>query len=245
MSTKKSLLLLSGGLDSTILLYKLVNELGADNVHALTFNYGQKHSIELEKAKTTTKKLNVVHKLIDISFLGDVVREVSAMVEDSPIATPHIKEVLGDPQTPTYVPFRNQILSSLAFAYAEANDIDKVFLSIQAQDSYGYWDTSMEFVNRFNDLVELNRKHKIGLVAPFVTYSKMKEINIGKQLNVPFEDTWTCYRGDVNSKACGTCASCSERIANFAKSRIKDPIEYDIPIDWDKMFVIFSGEVNA
>ncbi|RLA83403.1 MAG: 7-cyano-7-deazaguanine synthase QueC [Epsilonproteobacteria bacterium] len=236
---RKVLLLLSGGLDSTILLYKLVESYGRDNVTALTFNYGQKHAIELQKAKTSTVRHGVGHKFVDISFLGDMVKDVSAMVANSSIDTPHIKEVLGDPQTSTYVPFRNQILSSLAFAYAEANDIDSVYLSIQAQDSYSYWDTSAEFVKRFNGLASLNRKVKIELKTPFVDMSKSDEINLGVKLGVNFIDTWTCYRGAIDSKACGTCASCSERLANFAKSGIKDPIEYEIEINWQQMFDLY------
>jgi 7-cyano-7-deazaguanine synthase len=222
---------LSGGLDSTILTYVLVDHYGADNVFALSFNYGQKQSIELGKAQTTTSKLKVDHKVIDITFLGDIVSPVCANIEGSDIAMPDIDDVLGDPQPPTYVPYRNLILSSLAFSYAEANDCQGIFTGLQSHDLYGYWDTSPEFIDRVNQVSLLNRQHSIEVYAPFVDLAKVDEIAIAEGLHVPYEDSITCY-APVGDVSCGKCPSCAERIQNFMMAGIKDPAHYAIDIPW-------------
>ena len=119
-NTKGAIVVLSGGMDSTIALRLCVEKYGKDNVRALTYFYGQKQSIEIEKAKFTTSKLGVKHKVFDLSVLGDISKGFSANV-DTDMNMPTIKDVLGDPQPKTYVPFRNMILNSLAFSFAEAN----------------------------------------------------------------------------------------------------------------------------
>jgi 7-cyano-7-deazaguanine synthase len=222
---------LSGGLDSTILTYVLVEHYGVDNVFALSFNYGQKQSVELQKASTTTNKLGIEHNVIDITFLGDIVAPVCANITGSDISMPEIEDVLGDPQPPTYVPYRNLILSSLAFSYAEANECSAIFTGLQSHDLYGYWDTSVEFIDRLNQVSQLNRQHSIKVHAPFVDLAKVDEINIAEKLNVPYEDSLTCYEpiGDVS---CGKCPSCAERIQNFIMAGIKDPAPYVIEINW-------------
>jgi 7-cyano-7-deazaguanine synthase len=227
---------LSGGLDSTILTYMLVDKYGKDNVIALSFNYGQKQGIELEKASVTCKKLNIQHKIIDISFLGDIVAPVCANIKGTDVEMPTIQDVLGDPQPPTYVPYRNMILNSIAFSFAESNDCDAVFSGLQIHDEYGYWDTSRMFIDRMNSVSELNRQHQISFEAPFAEMSKKDEIEIGKELGVIFEDTMTCYN-PTEDVACGKCPSCSERIQNFALAGIKDPCKYSIEIPWDDICV--------
>ena len=113
-TNKNVISILSGGLDSTILTYMLSNKYGNDKVIALSFNYGQRHSNELEKAKLTCDKLNIKHQIIDISFLNDIVKNVCALGKDTDLKLPEIKDVLGDPQSLNYVPFRNLIFTSLA-----------------------------------------------------------------------------------------------------------------------------------
>ena len=224
---------LSGGLDSTVLTYKLVNEYGKDNVFALSFNYGQRHSVELEKAKLTCTKLGIVHHIIDISFLNVIIKDVCSLSSSKIVVMPEIEDVIGDPQPVTYVPYRNMILNSIAFSFAESNGCSKVFTGLQINDEYSYWDTTENFIENMNLVSGLNRKHSITLEAPFAYLSKADEIEIGKTLGVAFEDTWTCYTGDEGDGACGVCPSCSERIANFKKSGVKDPIKYKIDILWE------------
>jgi len=233
---------LSGGLDSTIMTYLLVKKYGRSRVFALSYNYGQKQKRELQMAAMTCNYLGgVKHKILDLSILGDIVKEVSANIGGTNVAMPTIKEVLGDPQPKTYVPFRNMILNSLAFSFAEANKASHVFTGLQVHDEYGYWDTSQKFVDSMNAVAAQNRTHKVELLAPFSHLSKEHEIKIAEELGgVRFDFTLTCYDPDEEGRSCGKCPSCSERIANFAKVGIKDPIPYSINIDWVNLIAKYS-----
>ena len=227
---------LSGGLDSTILTYILAKKYGKDRVYALSYNYGQKQKRELDMARATCNWIGIKHKVLDLSILGEIVKEVSANISGTDVSMPTIKDVLGDPQPKTYVPFRNMILNSLAFSFAESNKASHVFTGLQVHDEYGYWDTSQRFVDSMNAVADQNRSHKVKLEAPFSALSKYEEILIAQELgDVVFEYTLTCYDPDADGNSCGKCPSCSERIANFAKAGIKDPIPYNIDIPWDKL----------
>ena len=171
---------LSGGLDSTILTYILVKKYGKDRVFALSYNYGQKQKRELDMARATCNWLGVAHKVLDLSILGEIVKDVSANIKGTDVAMPTIKDVLGDPQPKTYVPFRNMILNSLAFSFAESNKASHVFTGLQVHDEYGYWDTSQKFVDSMNAVADQNRSHKVKLEAPFSALSKYDEIKIGR-----------------------------------------------------------------
>lgn len=108
---KKVVSVLSGGLDSSTLTYLLVDKYGKDNVVALSYFYGQKQSVELDKAKITCDKLGIKQHLLDITFLGEAVKNVCANIRGTDVDMPTIEDVLGDPQPPTEVPFRNAILN--------------------------------------------------------------------------------------------------------------------------------------
>lgn len=127
---KKVVSILSGGLDSTILTYMLAQKYGNNNVLALSFNYGQRHSKELYMAKKTCEKLDIKQHIVDISFLNDIIKNVCSISKDTNVDLPNIEDVLGDPQSSTYVPFRNLIFSSLALSFAESNGADLIFLGI-------------------------------------------------------------------------------------------------------------------
>lgn len=233
----KVALSLSGGLDSTTLLYCLVKRYGAENVYALSFNYNQKQTIELDKAKVSCDKLGVLHKVIDLTFLGDIVGNVSSNIKGSSIAVPTIQEVLGEPQPVTYIPFRNLQFTSMLLAFAEANSCGAVALGIQAVDFYGYWDTTLEFVQAMQNICDLNRKTQIEICTPFVTLTKVDEIQIGDQLGIDYNDTLTCYNPNAAGSACGQCPTCVERIKAFATAGYKDPVNYTRDIDWDQLIL--------
>lgn len=234
---------LSGGLDSTIMTYILVRKYGANRVFALSYNYGQKQKVELEMAAKTCEYLGVAHKVLDLSILGDIVKNVSANIGGSDVNMPTIKDVLGDPQPKTYVPFRNMILNSLAFSFAEANKASHVFTGLQVHDEYGYWDTTQKFVDTMNAVADQNRTHKVKLQAPFSLLSKYDELMIAKEIgDVRLDYTLTCYNPDERGRSCGICPSCSERIQNFIKANMRDPIEYQPgrTVDWDR-FLTHGG----
>lgn len=225
---------MSGGMDSTIAARFAVEKYGAENVHALSFFYGQRQSIELTLAKENTEALKLAkHIVVDMSFLGDMVRGVCANIEGG-IAMPTIRDVLGDPAPPTEVPFRNGIMFMLACAYAQANDLQVVITGVQATDQYSYFDTTPEFVESMNRVIGLNRKHNIQIFAPWQGVDKSVEIealfDLDRSLSL-LGNTLTCYNPN-DRVSCGKCPSCSERIMNFMKAGYKDPIQYSIDIKW-------------
>jgi len=236
----KSIVILSGGLDSTTLLHYIVKEL-KEKVYPVSFIYGQKHSIEIEMAKEQVKILkdegyNVNDlKIINMDFMNELLKGSSALV-DNDIDIPTLEEVLGEPQPITYVPFRNLLFLSIALSYGEAVGAEKVYYGAQRHDEYsGYWDTTLCFVEKVNELVALNRLNKIRIVAPFVNLSKSEEIVIGKKLDIDYGKTWTCYEGMKDGKACGVCATCRDRIMAFVRAGEKDLIPYSVYINWDDL----------
>jgi len=234
---------LSGGLDSTIMTYILVKKYGKERVFALSYNYRQKQVKELEMAAKTSDYLGIAHRVLDLKILGDIVKDVSANIGGTDVAMPTIKDVLGDPQPKTYVPFRNMILNALAFSFAESNKASHVFTGLQVHDEYGYWDTSQRFVDAMNAVADQNRTHKVKLEAPFSLLSKYDEIKIAQEIgDVRLDYTLTCYNPDEHGHSCGVCPSCSERIQNFIKADIKDPIPYTTAgtVDWER-FLSHSG----
>lgn len=234
---KNVLVVLSGGMDSSILTMILCAKYGNKKVKALSYDYGQKQKLELQKAKQLCDILEVDHKILDLSILGEIARPISANIGGTDVAMPTIKDVLGDPQPKTYVPFRNMILLSLTLAQAEASSASHVFTGLQVHDEYGYWDTTQKFVDSINAVAEQNRTHKVKVLAPFSHYSKFDELEICKELNLTslLINTLTCYNPDSEGRSCGKCPSCSERIANFAKAGLVDPVHYSIDVPWDKL----------
>lgn len=234
---KGCVVILSGGMDSTITMRLAVEKYGRQNVSALTFDYGQKQKREIDMARTTTRMLQVEHKVVDVSFLGEISKGFSANV-DTDMEMPTIRDVLGDPRPKTYVPNRNMILMSIAAAYAETKNVDTVLCGLQVHDEYGYHDTTQRWVDKVNDLLSENRIIKIKLVAPFSKLSKYEELNILRELDGSLDltlFTLTCYNPNEDGYSCGECPSCSERIANFAKVGEEDPVPYTKDIPWQNL----------
>jgi 7-cyano-7-deazaguanine synthase len=233
---------LSGGLDSTVMTHLLVKKYGGARVFALSYDYGQKQRVELDMAAATCARLGVAHKILDLKVLGDIVKDVSANIGGSDVAMPTIQDVLGDPQPKTYVPFRNMILNSLAFSFAESNKASHVFTGLQVHDEYGYWDTTQKFVDSMNVVASQNRTHKVSLEAPFSHLSKHHEIKIMGEMSRVHElaNTMTCYNPDHLNRSCGKCPSCSERIMNFALAGLMDLAKYSIDIDWESLIERYS-----
>tara|TARA_Y100000780_G_C13637886_1_gene399225 strand:+ start:90 stop:857 length:768 start_codon:yes stop_codon:yes gene_type:complete len=232
----KVISILSGGMDSSIMTILLVKYYGADSVYPISFDYNQKQVVEVTRAADLTLELGTQPlKVFDLSVLGEIAKPMCANISDSDIKMPTIKDVLGDPQPVTYVPFRNMILLTMAMAYAEAMDIYDVFTGLQVHDEYGYWDTTGAFVDSINAVARQNRTHYVTVEAPFLHLSKTDELNICKEMDAVnlLKYTLTCYDPE-DGKSCGKCPSCSERINAFMKVGLKDPIEYRIDIEWEK-----------
>jgi 7-cyano-7-deazaguanine synthase len=217
--------LLSGGLDSTTLLHYVRDRIGpAGGLHALSFIYGQKHSRELAAAAWQARHARVTrHHTIDLSFMGVITAGVSALTNPS-ICVPDLADLLPAQmdQPPTYVPNRNMVFLSIAAAYAESVGLRNIYYGAQAQDEYGYWDCTVDFVSRINHLLGLNRRRGVRIHAPFARRSKAYVLKTGLKLGVDYAHTWTCYRGA--RRPCGTCPSCVERAQAFRRTGVDDPV---------------------
>ena len=231
---KNVVAVLSGGLDSSVMTMLLVKKYGADRVKAVSYDYGQKQRVELERAFALCNKIGIRHRIFNLDILGEIARPMSANIGGTSVDMPTIEDVLGDPQPPTYVPFRNMILLSLTMSYAETEKASHVFTGLQVHDEYGYWDTSQLFVDSMNAVAGQNRTHKVQINAPFSHLSKKEEIDICRELDSLdlLEHTISCY-DPVDGKSCGVCPTCAERIMNFMKAGVKDPIPYVDSFDWD------------
>jgi len=221
---KKAIVLLSGGMDSSALLHLVKKQLGAGAIHALSFNYGQKHSRELAMARWQAKAAAVKdHCTVNASFLKTLFAGGSALT-DSRIAVPDLAELSASQldQPPTYVPNRNMILLALAAAYAESKGIEDVFYGAHAQDQYGYWDCTRKFIHNINRVLSLNRRKPVTIHAPFIGMKKIEILKAGLRLGVDFSRTWSCYRG--GRRPCGKCPTCVDRLAAFLQAGIEDPL---------------------
>jgi 7-cyano-7-deazaguanine synthase len=235
-TNKEVLAVLSGGLDSSVMTMLLCERYGSDKVTTVSYDYGQKQRVELEKAFELSNKLRVRHhRLLNLEILGDIARPLSANIGGTSVAMPNIRDVLGDPQPPTYVPFRNLIMLSLTLSLAEVRKASHIFTGLQVHDEYGYWDTSQKFVDSINAVAVQNRTHKVEVVAPFSELSKKQEIELAVEMGKEdlLKHTLTCYNPE-HGKSCGVCPSCAERIMNFMKAGLRDPIEYVEGFNWDQ-----------
>lgn len=225
-SYQAAVVLLSGGVDSSVLLHHVARDPKRGPVHALSFDYGQRHSRELECARRQAAAAGVArHEVIDIAFMGAILKTGSALIaggEDVPDLDGLGADQLEQP--PTYVPNRNMMLLSIAAAYAEAQSIRDVYYGAQAQDEYGYWDCTEAFLERVNRVLVLNRNEPVTIHAPFVRMRKAETVAMGLALGVDFAHTWSCYRG--GTQACGTCPTCVERLTAFREAGAGDPLAY-------------------
>ena len=229
---KKAVVLLSGGLDSSTCMAIAKDE--GYEIYALSFDYGQRHSRELESAKAIARHFGAKeHKIlrIDLRQIGG-----SALTDDS-IDVPENRdeEHMADEIPVTYVPARNTILLSFALAYAEVIDADAIYIGANALDYSGYPDCRPEYYKAFEEVGRLGTKRgvegkPIEIKYPLINMSKAEIIRTGMRLGVPYELTWSCYKG--GEKACGVCDSCKLRIKGFKEAGYKDPIEYEVDIDW-------------
>ncbi len=221
-----AVVLLSGGADSSVLLHHVARALGRTPLHALSMRYGQRHARELACAEYQARAAGVAaHRVVDLAFLGDWLRAGSSLIAGGD-AVPDLDGLSEAQRTqpPTYVPNRNMMLLAMATAYAEAQGIHAVYYGAQAQDEYGYWDCTRDFLARINAVLALNRNTPVEVFAPFMAKPKMETIRLGLDLGVDFAHTWSCYRGA--DAACGTCPTCVERLNAFRDAGARDPLPY-------------------
>jgi 7-cyano-7-deazaguanine synthase len=213
----KAVLILSGGVDSTTLLYKMI-DMGYE-VEALTFNYAQRHKKEIDCASSIARRLSVPHRIVDLRSLASLLGS-SALLGGSEVPDCHYTE---EAARKTVVPNRNMIMLSIAAGYAEANGISEVFYAAHKNDRTIYPDCRPEFVEALRPAIRLATAwNPVELVAPFIDLSKAEIVRIGLDLNVPYALTWSCYRGEA--LPCKTCPTCIERREAFAENGCRDPL---------------------
>ena len=216
---KEAVIILSGGMDSTTLLYDIINQ--EYQVRALSFNYGQTHNKELEYAKATCVKLSVPHKIIDLKVLGEIAP--SALTRDE-LEIPE-GNYNDENMKQTVVPNRNMVMLSLATSYAIGVNAKYLFYGAHTGDHEIYFDCRPEFVKAMKEVIKLADWNKVILKVPYLEIDKGDIVIKGKKLKVDYSLTWTCYQG--KELACGKCGSCQERLEAFKKAKIKDPIKYE------------------
>lgn len=219
---KKAVLLLSGGLDSTTTLAMAKAE--GYEIYALSFSYGQRHSIELELAKKIAEKYEVKeHKIavIDLRLFGG-----SALTDN--IEVPKNRDVSSEEIPVTYVPARNTIFLSFALAYAEVVGAFDIFIGANIVDYSGYPDCRPEYIEAFTKMANLataatvKGDRKITIHTPLIKLSKAEIIKCGLDLGIDYSMTLSCYDPDENGNPCGKCDSCQLRKAGFAANGVEE-----------------------
>ena len=216
----KTIVVCSGGMDSVVLAHKAA----AENtlLGLVTFDYGQRHKVELTYAAKCAKRLGVPHDIIDITAIGEQLTG-SALTDDLDVPDGHYAQ---DTMKITIVPNRNAIMLTIAFGVAAAKGADAVATAVHGGDHFIYPDCRPEFIDAFGAMQRhaLNGYADIKLLAPFVDVSKSDIARIGAEIGVPFAETWSCYKGqDIH---CGCCGTCVERREAFHLAGIKDPTIY-------------------
>lgn len=202
-SFMKTILIYSGGMDSTTLLYKLWQ--AGDLLQCLSFDYGQRHKKELKAARKICKRLKIAHQIVDIKNLK-ILMWGSALTSNIAVPEGHYKDKT---MRSTIVPNRNMIFLSLAIAAAVSKKFDRVALAVHAGDHAIYPDCRPEFIKKMRAVSRIANYKAVEIYAPFLNLTKRDIAKRGKKLNVPFGETWTCYKGLKNQ--CGKCGACVER----------------------------------
>jgi len=221
----KAVCLLSGGLDSATCLAYARRE--GFECYALSFDYGQRHRIELEAARRIAEALGAAdHRVakIDLRVFGH-----SALTDEIEVPKGRDETAMAHGIPITYVPARNTIFLSFALAWAEVLEASDIYIGVNALDYSGYPDCRPEFIEAFERMSNLATKAgvegrtRIQIRTPLIRLSKADIVQLGRELNVPFALTHSCYDPDARGRACGACDSCLLRAKGFREAGIVDP----------------------
>ncbi len=223
---KNAIVLLSGGLDSATVLAIAARE--NYNIYTLSFDYGQRHRIELERAAALAARYAVARHVvatIDLRIFGG-----SALTADIPV--PRNRDVASDEIPITYVPARNTIFLSYAVAFAEVSDACDIFIGVNALDYSGYPDCRPEFIAAFERVANLGTRagvenaDPIRIRVPLIDMTKKEIILAGTAAGVDYAMTTSCYDPAADGKSCGSCDACILRLRGFAEAGLRDPAPY-------------------
>lgn len=216
---KNALLVLSGGMDSTTLLYERKNEIAL----AVSFDYGSNHNgREIPFAKFHCEKLGIEHHTIPLKFMHDYFKSSLLSGADAIPEGNYANENMKS----TVVPFRNGIMLSVAAGLAESRGLTKVMMANHFGDHDIYPDCRKEFVDAMSQAMSAGTYANITIDAPYTLISKADIARKGKALGLDYGQTWSCYKG--GKAHCGKCATCLERKAALAEAGIEDTTEYEV-----------------
>ena len=215
----KTVLIYSGGLDSTVLLYHL--RAAGQSVHALSVDYGQRHRCELDHAANICRELQVPNPVADLSAIQPLLAGSSLTSPEIEVAEGHYTE---DTMKSTVVPNRNMILLSIAAGHALSIGAEQIAYANHTANPEIYTDCRNEFADAMAEAIRLCDWSKVALSRPFVDWTKADIIRRGAELHLPFEKTWSCYKGGAIH--CGRCGTCIERREAFDLADVIDPTGY-------------------
>ncbi|MDO5824573.1 7-cyano-7-deazaguanine synthase QueC [Methanobrevibacter sp.] len=223
---KKAISVLSGGLDCTV-----ATSIFSKNyeIHAITFNYGQKaFKRELQASKEICKNMNWTHEVIDLSWLGQISNSSLNTCKDIPELT---VEDLDDTEKSeesagnVWVPARNTVFTSIALSYAESMGADVIIVGWNGEEGETFPDNSKGYLEKFNELIEEGSPENIKIEAPLIDLNKEEIVELGVEYGAPMELSYSCYKG--KDKQCGVCESCMRRKRAFKNLGLKDKREYE------------------
>lgn len=225
--TRKAVVLLSGGLDSTTVL-AYAREEGFEP-YALSFRYGQRHVVELQAAKRVAEALGVAGHVvcdIDLRVFGG-----SALTADVAVPKHESAAEVAENIPITYVPARNTVFLSFALAYAEVVGSTDIFIGVNALDYSGYPDCRPEYIAAYEVMANMATRagvegHKLSIHTPLIAMTKAQTVELGLRLGVDYSLTSSCYDPDQAGCPCGRCDSCLLRLKGFAEAGFADPLDY-------------------
>ena len=223
---KKAISVLSGGLDCTVATSVFAEDY---EIHAITFNYGQKaFERELQAAREICTKMNWTHELIDLPWLANISN--SSLNTSEKIPEPSEEDLdnfekSSKSASSVWVPARNMVFTSIAVSYAESIGAEKIIVGWDAEEAATFPDNSKEFLETFNELIDVGSPEKIRIEAPAIDLNKEEIVELGMKVGAPIELSYSCYKGD--DKHCGVCESCMRRKRAFRNLGIEDKSEYE------------------
>jgi len=219
----KAVVVISGGMDSTTALYKAIAD--GYEVYGISFNYGQRHKKELDYAAKICSELGIPHEIVDLQNITKLI-DNSSLTGDIEVPEGHYAQ---ENMKITVVPNRNMIMYSIAVGYAVNLKAEAVFVGVHAGDHFIYPDCRPQFIEALDVASNIGNEgfanKKFRIIAPFVHIGKHDIVKIGANLGVPYEWTWSCYKGE--QKHCGKCGTCVERKEAFQLAQVDDPTEYE------------------
>ena len=215
----KAISVLSGGLDSTVATAHYNDKY---EIHAITFNYGQRSAeMEIKSARAVCEKLGIEHSVLDLPWLKKLGK--SALTSDAEVPELKMdeldsKEICDETARKVWVPGRNVVFTAIATSFAEALNAEKIIVGWDLEEAATFPDNSKEFLDAFNNVLEIGTLEGVKIEAPVINMSKTEIVTLGMEIDAPMDLSYSCYMGE--EKPCGTCESCMRRIRAFKDAKM-------------------------